>query len=306
MRHNNKNDGVLRTSQGAVKRKFSKKVWIAISCACGTLCIALILIFLNNNGGNSVVYDDIRVNAAPTQLTALVKTPVPAPTITPETQLTPAPDGIVTDDSIDNEFFIMPTDRDIDFKMLMEKNSDVIAWVTVPGTKIDYPVVKSGDNADYLEVDIDGSPNKAGAIFMDMGNNPNFTDRNTVLYGHNMKNGSMFAGLHEFEDSDFFDENRIIKIYTPGGEMREYEIAAAFLTSNNNVLYEYDFTDDKMFGEYLDKMLNNNDVDANVFDKDITVNDHILTLSTCERGEPEKRFVVVGVLKAGGVSNRDE
>lgn len=186
------------------------------------------------------------------------------------------------------------SDRYIDFDALNERNGDVIGWISVEGTQIDYPILRSKDNYDYLVADIDGEENINGSIFIDMGNAPDFSDRNTVIYGHNMKNGSMFAGLHNFEDEEFFNENREIKIYTRDG-MRVYEIVAAYLTNDENILYANNFSDDDVWFKYTEDMLTNEN--GNIKAAEIGLDDRIITLSTCQRGEDDRRYLVAGILK---------
>lgn len=104
----------------------------------------------------------------------------------------------------------------VKFEELQAVNPDIYAWITVPGTVIDYPILQhASDNTYYLMHNIDGSYGYPGCIYTENMNSKDFTDNNTVIYGHNMKNGSMFAQLHKFEDPDFFNENREVLIYLP-------------------------------------------------------------------------------------------
>ena len=105
----------------------------------------------------------------------------------------------------------------VDFAGMWEVNKDVYAWITVPGTVIDYPILQHAtDNTYYLNYNIDGSYGYPGCIYTENMNSKDFTDNNTVIYGHNMKNGTMFAGLHKFEDRSFFEENTKVYIYAAG------------------------------------------------------------------------------------------
>ena len=189
---------------------------------------------------------------------------------------------------------IRPPDRDIDFEALFEINKDIAAWVSLPGTLIDYPVVASKDNYDYLERGFDGKQNRYGTPFMDMGNSPDFSDRNTVIYGHNMDDGAMFAGLHKFKEIEFFEETREIKLYTPEG-MRRYEIFAAYITDDRNILFEKDYTNDAVWELYIKNVFDNED--AILKPIEIGENDQILTLSTCVKNEFYQRYLVQGLLK---------
>lgn len=117
----------------------------------------------------------------------------------------------------------------VKFGELQSVNPDVYAWITVPGTEIDYPILQHpSDNSYYLMHNIDGSYGYPGCIYTENLNSKDFTDNNTVIYGHNMKNGSMFAQLHKFEDPDFFRGNREVLIYLPD-EVLHYTIFAAHI-----------------------------------------------------------------------------
>ena len=117
----------------------------------------------------------------------------------------------------------------VKFEELQAVNPDIYAWITVPGTVIDYPILQhASDNSYYLMHNIDGSYGYPGCIYTENMNSKDFTDNNTVIYGHNMKNGSMFAQLHKFEDPDFFNENREVLIYLPD-EVLHYTIFAAHI-----------------------------------------------------------------------------
>lgn len=192
-----------------------------------------------------------------------------------------------------------PSDRDIDFADLQATNEDIIAWISIPGTQIDYPIVKTDDNEYYLDHDAFKKESKEGAIFTDMGNNTDFSDPNTVIYGHNMKSGTMFAGLHQYEDEAFLKENGVVKIYVPDG-MYLYDIFAVRTVGDGNILYENDFTKKEVFQEYLDGILSADEEDAIVVDGETPNTDSkIITLSTCIQNEPEKRLIVEAVLKLG-------
>jgi len=98
---------------------------------------------------------------------------------------------------------------------LQAKYPDVVGWLTVPGTKIDYPFVQYDDNDFYLRRDLNGNHATAGTLFMDFRNALDFSSGNTIIYGHHMKNGSMFGTLKSFADSDFFEANRHGTIFLP-------------------------------------------------------------------------------------------
>lgn len=188
-------------------------------------------------------------------------------------------------------------EKNIDFAALKEENEDIYAWIYIPGTGIDYPVLQHPtDDSYYLEHNLDGSKGYPGCIYTETVNSRDFTDPNTVLYGHNMKDGSMFAALHNYEDSQVFEENPYIFIYTPEKTF-VYQIFAAYKYNAIHLIYNFDLSNREIFQNYLDQIFETREMGANIR-KDISVNaeNHIVTLSTCISGEKNKRFLVQGVL----------
>ena len=189
----------------------------------------------------------------------------------------------------------------VDFAGMWEVNEDVYAWITIPGTVIDYPILQHAtDNTYYLNYNIDGSYGYPGCIYTENLNSKDFTDNNTVIYGHNMKNGSMFSGLHKFEDASFFEENTKVYIYTPEKEY-EYTIFAAYIYDDRHLLYSFDFANEQVYATYLEDIQNMRSMNA-LLREDITVTakDKIITLVTCIGNQPDKRLLVQAVL------NQDE
>ncbi|MBM6801848.1 class B sortase [Mediterraneibacter glycyrrhizinilyticus] len=111
----------------------------------------------------------------------------------------------------------------VDFEALKEINPDIVAWLKIPGV-LDYPVVQGTDNSYYLSHTFRGQYNIAGSIFLDSRNKADFSDSRSIIYGHNMKDGSMFHVLRKFQDWEFYKENREIWLYLPDGSVRVYEI----------------------------------------------------------------------------------
>lgn len=185
--------------------------------------------------------------------------------------------------------------RKIDFTELKAQNSEITAWIEVPGTAVDYPVVQGEDNVFYLSHDALLNENVDGAVFVDAGNTPGFTDRNTILYGHRMNSGSMFASLHEFRDAEFFKNNIMVYLYFPDGTRADYEIFAAYETGDEYILGAWDFSDYDSFCKYI-ALAGAEDENANVRYISVNENSRIITLSTCVRGEDEKRYLVQAVL----------
>lgn len=188
----------------------------------------------------------------------------------------------------------------IDFKKLQEINKDIVAWIKIEDTNIDYPVLRApkDDQSFYLHRDFNKDYLYAGSIYMESYNKGNFTDRNTILYGHNMANGTMFADLHKFEDEDFFNKHKYMYVYTPDS-IKKYNIYSAYEYDDRHINNSFrHFDDNKLFKEYIEYSLNpKNSITYNVRKgADVTISDKLVTLSTCTNNRPENRYLVQGVL----------
>lgn len=193
---------------------------------------------------------------------------------------------------------IIYVDNPIDFASLQAQNPDVCGWITVPNTNIDYPILQSSpdkDNDFYINHNLEGKYSAAGSIYIQRNNSNQFTDRNTVIYGHNMKNKTMFRTLHNFRDPKFFEENEFFTIYTPG-HIKTYRIFAAYRYDNRHILNSFDFTDKAVYEEYLKFATNPVSLIKNVREGvKVTADDPIVTLSTCI-SDKRYRYLVQGVL----------
>uniref|UniRef100_UPI004057025E class B sortase n=1 Tax=Agathobacter sp. TaxID=2021311 RepID=UPI004057025E len=187
--------------------------------------------------------------------------------------------------------------KQLDWEYLWEQNEDIYAWIYIPGTNVDYPILQHPtDDAYYLEYNLDGSKGYPGCIYTEGINSKDFSDYNTLIYGHNMKNGTMFADLHNFKDETFFKEHRYMFVYLPD-EILVYDIFAAYKFTDAHIWYTYDCASAEGFGEYID-MVYGEYGNAGNFREDVTVTneDRIITLSTCIGGQSDKRYLVQGVL----------
>lgn len=189
----------------------------------------------------------------------------------------------------------------VDIAELQEStNKDIYAWIYVPGTKVNYPILQHPtDDSYYLNYNIDGTKGYPGCIYSEKTyNSQDFMDGNTVLYGHNMKNGTMFGSIHKYEDSEFFAEHPYIFVYTPE-RLLCYRIFAAYEHVAEHLLYNYDFNDPSGLRWYFDlvKINDKKSVNCNFADDmEFTGEEHIITLSTCINNKPDKRYLVQGVL----------
>lgn len=181
-------------------------------------------------------------------------------------------------------------EKQVDFDALRGINGHTVAWVYSEGTPIDYPVVLGEDNAFYLNHTFSGRSGSAGAIFMDMGNQGDFSDANTAIYGHHMRNGSMFASLDKYRKQSYYDEHPVIYLYTPGGNYA-IELFSAYVRDAS--LLPHDFGSPEDFLAYVDQIKALSDFRSVV---SIGADDRIVTLVTCNYNYDDARYVVHGKL----------
>lgn len=189
-------------------------------------------------------------------------------------------------------------ERPIDFQKLRETCPEAYAWIRIPNTNVDYPVCQraEGDQTFYLDHRADGTPEFAGAIYSENYNARDFQDPVTVLYGHNMEDGSMFQTLHYYEDRAFFDKNRDVTVYLPDRALH-YRVFAAYTTNDNHILLTHDcFQDEVIFKEYIQEILAQRSISGFVDQNtDLTEKSRILTLSTCNQYD-DQRYLIQCVL----------
>ena len=185
----------------------------------------------------------------------------------------------------------------IDFEELWKTNEEIYAWIEIPGTDIDYPIAqRADDDAYYLNHTIEGTEGLPGSIYTEAINSKNFTDFNTVIYGHNMKNGTMFAGLHKYEDKEFLKENPYIYVYLPDKTLK-YQIFAAVVFDDRHMMHSFNYNTTEGRQEFLDELEAVRTMESS-YDDSITVgtDSNIITLATCIGGQPDSRWLVEAVL----------
>ena len=281
---------------GKTGNKISVRLILHIVCIVGFVCCAgwLIWYFVSLSRSHSQT-DELQENyvaAVPVPETA-------APTNAP--QATPEPNLFGGREYPDLTGLDVP-DLNPDFAGLQEINPDVYAWLYIPDTVINYPVVQREDDANYyLRRDINGNDSTAGTLFTQYYNHKDWTDNLTVIYGHNMHDGSMFAALHNFEDSVFFEEHPYIYLYTPEYTL-VYQVFAAYSYPDVHLLLNYPMNDHDSFAAYLDQVMSQDGLNVNINrDLDISADDRVLTLSTCvSKNMGEYRYLVQARLYAAG------
>ncbi len=185
----------------------------------------------------------------------------------------------------------------IDLPALQEINSDVYAWIRIPGTYVDYPMAQSKvDDNYYLHRSIYKKYLFAGMIYTQSCNALDFSDPVTVVYGHNMRSTTMFTSLHYFEDPEFFDTHDVFYIYTTD-RVLTYHIVSAYKYDNRHIMNAFDFSDPEVLKNYQDYVLNPVSTLRNVR-KGVTLdeNSKLVVLSTCMSNDKSSRFLVNGVL----------
>jgi len=206
----------------------------------------------------------------------------PTPTVTPELppEATPPPDSTAW--------------PQVDFDALKAINDDVVAWIYLDGTQVNYPVVLGPDNEYYLNRLYNGKGNGAGSIFMDFRNNGKFTDRNSILYGHRMNNGTMFADISKYSNREFFDSHPYVLIVTPDAKFKA-EVFSAYVANTTYNSWNTVFDGDDIYLNWLESIRSRSYFERNV---EFTPESRVLTLSTCTYEFEDARFVVHAVLHA--------
>ncbi|MFQ9922780.1 MAG: class B sortase [Beduini sp.] len=178
----------------------------------------------------------------------------------------------------------------IDFAKLKEINSDAVAWLNIEDTDISYAVVQAGDNDYYLHRNLQKEDSFAGTLFADYQNSSDFSDFNTIIYGHNMKNGSMFGKLKKYKDVNYYNEHPYIDLYIEGQKLR-YQVFSArdvdvASTKTYYNVYGQSGLKQEMIDEWFSTALYSTEVE-------VTPEDQVITLSTCvDSLDDQYRFVV--------------
>lgn len=174
---------------------------------------------------------------------------------------------------------------------LQKENADVVAWIRFDHMDLSYPIMYSGDNETYLHADLNKEYSKAGTLFVDQKNQPDFSDGNTIVYGHNMKNGSMFGKLKKYKKDGFYEDNQYFTIYTNEAAMR-YHIFAYYDTDETDSYYFTSYEGEEALGNLFSEFQRKSYYDTGV---EVTPEDKTVTLSTCSA--EGMRFLVIGVLE---------
>lgn len=183
----------------------------------------------------------------------------------------------------------------MDLDALREVNDDIIGWISIPYTQVSYPLLQGEDNDYYLNRTWKEVYNSVGSIFLECKNASDFSDFNTIIYGHRMRNGSMFGELKYYKDIEFWKEHPSIYIVNDDGVHR-YDIFAAHEVGVQTITYGLGITKQETKEKFIDFALAGSVIDTGVVP---TVDDKVVTLSTCTGNGYSTRWVVQGVLNDG-------
>lgn len=175
----------------------------------------------------------------------------------------------------------------INFEALIAYNPDVVGWIRIPGTGVNYSLVQAEDNSKYLRHSIDLTWNEFGWPFLDYKNAPDFTDKNTVLYGHNIVSGLMFADVTNIYNGSLGTDVEI-DIYRSDYRLLKYKVFSAYVYDPENYYLTTHFANDEQYSTYLNTMISRSVWN---FNQDVSVDDTIITLSTCT-SDAKRRIVV--------------
>lgn len=210
------------------------------------------------------------------------------PTTTPSATYIPQDYNDSPDSSISIEIPIT-----VDFDKLYDLNSDIIGWMYCEDTVINYPIVQGNDNIYYLNHLYSGQYSKSGSLFMDYRCDPDYLDKNTLIYGHHMKSGSMFASLVKYQTQDYYDMHSVMFLLTPSQNYL-IELFSGYITDADSKSFTIRFNSEFEFDSFLTSAHKKSDFKNKVT---ATSEDKLITLSTCTYEYPNARYVVHGLLK---------
>lgn len=269
-------------------KKLRKALFAALAAVFVFSTVLLLRQFSDNAGGGEAYGDALAVAM---QDAAEAKVP-----------LAPAPDTSGVQEETIPVWVPAPVEEDdpeleklaaIDLAALREVNADVLGWIYIPGSKINYPLLQGEDNDYYLKHAWDHRKTSVGSIFLEQRSSADLMDYNTIVYGHNMNDGSMFAGLRKFSTQGYWEKHPHVYIVTDAGVYR-YDIFAAYKAPVDSVTYGLSFRQVETKATFLLHALENSKIQTEIIPE---AQDRILTLSTCSGAGYSNRWVVQARLK---------
>ena len=267
-------------------KRSTKIILGVVAAAAAAVCVVCCLIIFQYFRGSKVLEEVEQLTGAPDETVQVV--PV-LPEVVPGQQITTLPGQSEETKNTPPDWYIQ-----VNFEALAGINEDIYAWIDIPGTPVSYAVVQNPEDLYYNNHAVDKSYYTGGSIFSQKYNSKDFTDPDTVLYGHNRESKTMLAPVNDYADQSFFDEHSKIYIYTPD-TVYEYEIFAAYPYSSEHLLLNYDFTRESTFTAFFDGL--NETIDSH-YRRELLpgAGDRVITLSTCYKSNRMQRYLVQGVL----------
>lgn len=198
-----------------------------------------------------------------------------------------------TDPSESGETQTPNNDPTIDFDALLSINPDYVGWIHIPDTGISYPVVQGSDNSHYLKHLFNGEWNSSGSIFLDCRVDASLSDRHSIIYGHHMKNGTMFSGLTKYKEQQYYEEHPTGLFITPECTYR-IDFFAGYVADVDEDAWKVGFQSDEEYEAWIEETKRKSWIESPLSP---AVTDRVLTLSTCSYEFDNARFVLLGILK---------
>jgi len=273
----------------AEKKKMKKKNKIILLYVLLGVCVTAFLVF----GGwlGYELYMDRQSQQYYTTLSGGVETRPREPGYSKPAPSTPTQTPGEEDDTEEpeEEFVWEPY---VDFAALNDVYPGIVAWIKLEGTPLDYPIMQTDNNYFFLSHLPDGTKHRSGSVFLDYRNSPDFSDKNSCLYGHWSRSDDMFGVLKNYRNQAFFDENPVIHIYTPEADF-ELVLFAGYLVDSGVEQPTIKFRDDEHFMGYIKDKTRRSFFKSDV---EVTADDRIVSLCTCAYDYTNARFIVVGKL----------
>ena len=228
-------------------------------------------------------YEDLR---------QFVELPMPTPSPHPSTSK-PIPPSISPTQSPNPDSTVTSVPQ-VDFKSLLAVNPEIVAWLTIDGTNINYPVTQHSDNDYYLHHLFNGEYNSSGCLFLGCRNPSDFSGRHTIIYGHHMDNGTMFQNLMYYKDQSFYNEHPTARLITPDGSFT-IKFFAGYVANVGSDAWKLDFTSNEDFEDWLAAAMEKSAFKSKVIP---SAAERVVTLSTCSYEFYNARFVLLGRLTA--------
>ncbi len=262
---------------------------IALILALVFAVLAVVALFIGFFPFESSDYDEYLVSSSPEPSPTEKPEVKPTAEIEVSSTISPSPTPQATE---------VPYVSPIDFDKLHEENPDIFAWIDIPETVVNYPILnREGDNEYYLRRNMHGNYDSDGVLFVEDYNNLDFNDPVTIIYGHNLQSGGMFGQLQKvYSDPESFQDNNTVNVYLPN-ETKVYQIFAAVPYSTKHILYYNNFSDAEVFDRFMTDIKETRGLNATIDDSVVvSADDNVLILSTClETFSSDSRYLVLAV-----------